>query len=108
MHSKLPIFHPLSLVSTDPVVVKAFPFATNLKKRRQRDLLVLERGLHKAGQNWLFDLFLHVNPYPSDVDGELSQDWYKVKIATLKNPVGLAHADISKNGYNDGSSKLFT
>ncbi|KIJ54194.1 hypothetical protein M422DRAFT_241445 [Sphaerobolus stellatus SS14] len=73
--SQLPFFEPLADLSPHAISARVFPFTT--KRRRQRDLLVLEQESESSASGSV-DVCLYVNPFE---DG--------------------AYADISKNGYND-------
>jgi hypothetical protein len=98
----LPSFEQRSITTASGSYVESFPFAT--RRQRQRDLLVFEP--HPAEENGLSDLCLYRNPHNPNRTAEASGQWEKVRVATLRNPIALAYADISGNGYNDGNSNL--
>ncbi|KIJ54193.1 hypothetical protein M422DRAFT_241444 [Sphaerobolus stellatus SS14] len=94
--SQLPFFEPLADLSPHAISARVFPFAT--KRRRQRDLLVLEQQSESSASGSV-DVCLYANPFEDG--GSKPLHWQKLKIATLLNPLTIAYADISKNGYND-------
>lgn len=52
-------------------------------------------------------LYLYVNPYADDSESrDAREEWNAVHLASLRNPTAISYADISKNGFNDGTLSL--